>query len=43
MLDFDGDIDLDVEAGRAIVSIDGGDDLDKLVGDAARCSRRCRS
>lgn len=33
VLDYDGDIDLDVEAGRAIVSIDGGDDLEKLVGD----------
>ena len=33
ILDFDGDIDLDVEAGRAIVSIDGGEDLAKLVGD----------
>ena len=33
VLDYDGDIDLDVEAGRAIVSIDGGEDLDKLVGD----------
>ena len=33
MLDYDGDIDLDVEAGRAVVSIDGGEDLDKLVGD----------
>ena len=33
MLDYDGDIDLDVEAGRAIVSIDGGEDLEKLVGD----------
>ena len=33
VLDFDGDIDLDVEAGRAVVSIDGGEDLDKLVGD----------
>lgn len=32
LLDYDGDIDLDVEAGRAVVSIDGGDDLDKLVG-----------
>jgi spoIIIJ-associated protein len=32
LLDFDGDIDLDVEAGRAIVSIDGGKDLEKLVG-----------
>ena len=33
LLDYDGDIDLDVEAGRAIVSIDGGDDLAKLVGE----------
>jgi spoIIIJ-associated protein len=33
LLDYDGDIDLDVEAGRAIVSIDGGGDLEKLVGD----------
>jgi spoIIIJ-associated protein len=32
LVDYDGDIDLDVEAGRAIVSIDGGDDLAKLVG-----------
>ena len=32
LLDFDGDIDLDVEGDRAIVSIDGGDDLSKLVG-----------
>ncbi|MFY9920167.1 MAG: R3H domain-containing nucleic acid-binding protein [Mycobacterium sp.] len=32
LLDFDGDIDLDVEGDRAIVSIDGGDDLAKLVG-----------
>ncbi|MBA0124033.1 single-stranded DNA-binding protein [Haloechinothrix sp. YIM 98757] len=32
LLDFDGDIDLDVERGRAMVSIDGGDDLEKLVG-----------
>ncbi|MDV7989711.1 protein jag [Rhodococcus sp. IEGM 1374] len=32
VLDFDGDIDLDVEGDRAIVSIDGGDDLAKLVG-----------
>ena len=35
LLDFDGDIDLDVEGDRAIVSIDGGGDLTKLVG------RRC--
>ncbi|WP_187776166.1 Jag family protein [Antrihabitans cavernicola] len=32
VLDFDGDIDLDVEGDRAIVSIDGGRDLAKLVG-----------
>ncbi|WP_236790329.1 R3H domain-containing nucleic acid-binding protein [Amycolatopsis sp. GM8] len=32
LLDYDGDIDLDVEAGRAVISIDGGDDLEKLVG-----------
>jgi len=33
ILDYDGDIDLDVEGERAIVSILGGGDLDKLVGD----------
>ncbi|MBV8932472.1 MAG: single-stranded DNA-binding protein [Kutzneria sp.] len=32
VLDYDGDIDLDVEAGRAVVSIDGGEELEKLVG-----------
>ncbi|MGH3871685.1 MAG: protein jag [Pseudonocardiaceae bacterium] len=32
LVDYDGDIDLDVEAGRAMVSIDGGADLEKLVG-----------
>ena len=32
VLDFDGDIDLDVEGDRAVVSIDGGKDLNKLVG-----------
>lgn len=32
ILDFDGDIDLDVEGDRAVVSIDGSDDLQKLVG-----------
>jgi len=32
LLDFDGDIDLDVEGSRAIVSVDGSDDLSKLVG-----------
>lgn len=33
ILDFDGDIDLDVEGERAVVSIIGDGDLDKLVGD----------
>jgi spoIIIJ-associated protein len=32
IVDYDGDIDLDVEASRAVVSIDGGEDLEKLVG-----------
>lgn len=32
LLDFDGDIDLDVEGDRAMVSINGGGDLTKLVG-----------
>ncbi len=32
LLDFDGDIDLDVEGSRAVVSIEGSDDLNKLVG-----------
>lgn len=32
ILDFDGDIDLDVEGDRAIVSIGGSADLDTLVG-----------
>src|SRR5690606_1773451 len=32
ILDFDGDIDLDVEGDRAVVSIVGGADLDTLVG-----------
>lgn len=32
VVDYDGDIDLDVEVGRAVVSIDGGEDLEKLVG-----------
>ena len=32
LLDFDGDIDLDVEGSRAVVSIDGSEDLNKLVG-----------
>jgi spoIIIJ-associated protein len=33
LLDFDGDIDLDVEGERAVVSIIGDGDIDKLVGD----------
>jgi len=32
LLDFDGDIDLDVDGSRAVVSIDGSEDLNKLVG-----------
>lgn len=32
LVDYDGDIDLDVEGDRAVVSIDGGEDLEKLVG-----------
>lgn len=32
ILDFDGDIELDVEGDRAVVSIDGSGDLDTLVG-----------
>lgn len=32
ILDFDGDIDLDVEGDRAMVSIEGGADLQQLVG-----------
>ncbi|EUA37193.1 putative spoIIIJ-associated protein Jag [Mycobacterium avium subsp. avium 2285 (R)] len=39
LLDFDGDIDLDVEGSRAVVSIDGSDDLNKLVGARRRGSR----
>src|SRR6478609_660639 len=33
ILDFDGDIDLDVEGERAVVSIIGDGDIDKLVGE----------
>jgi spoIIIJ-associated protein len=33
ILDFDGDIDLDVEGERAVVSIIGDGDIDRLVGD----------
>ena len=43
LLDFDGDIDLDVEGDRAIVSIDGGDDLNEWSDARARCSTRSRN
>lgn len=43
ILDFDGDIDLDVEGDRAIVSIDGSDDLHRLVGSEARFSTPSRN
>ena len=33
ILDYDGDIDLDVEGERAVVSVVGGGDLQKLVGE----------
>ena len=33
ILDYDGDIDLDVEGERAVVSIVGAGDLEKLVGE----------
>jgi spoIIIJ-associated protein len=33
ILDFDGDIDLDVEGDRAVVAVVGGEDLDVLVGE----------
>ncbi|MBA2322753.1 MAG: single-stranded DNA-binding protein [Pseudonocardiales bacterium] len=33
LLDYDGDLDIDVDAGRAVVSVEGGADLAKLVGD----------
>jgi spoIIIJ-associated protein len=32
LLDYDGDLDLDVVGGRAAVSLEGGRDLQKLVG-----------
>lgn len=32
LIDYDGDIDLDVDGGRAVVSIEGGEDLEQLVG-----------
>jgi spoIIIJ-associated protein len=33
VLDYDGDLDIDVEGGRAVVSLDGGEDLGRLVGE----------
>ncbi len=33
LLDYDGDLDIDVDGGRAVVSVDGGEDLAKLVGE----------
>jgi spoIIIJ-associated protein len=33
LLDYDGDLDIDVEAGRAVLSVEGGGDLGRLVGD----------
>ena len=41
LLDFDGDIDLDVEGNRAVVSIDGGDgpgEAGRPQGRGARCT-----
>ncbi|MPZ64263.1 MAG: single-stranded DNA-binding protein [Pseudonocardiaceae bacterium] len=32
LIDYDGDIDLDVDGGRAVVSVEGGEDLERLVG-----------
>jgi spoIIIJ-associated protein len=32
LVDYDGNIDLDVDGDRAVVRIDGGDDLEKLIG-----------
>lgn len=43
ILDFDGDIDLDVEGSRAVVSIDGGEDLVKLVGRKGEVLTRSRN
>ena len=40
--DLDGDIDMDVEGNRAVVSVVGAT-LDELIAGAARCSRPCRS
>jgi spoIIIJ-associated protein len=33
LLDYDGDLDIDVEAGRAVLSVEGGGDLGRLVGE----------
>ncbi len=32
LVDYDGDIDLDVDGGRAVVNVEGGEDLEHLVG-----------
>ena len=32
VLDYDGDLDIDVEGGRAVISVEGGGDLGRLVG-----------
>ncbi len=32
LIDYDGDIDLDVDGGRAVVSVEGGEGLQRLVG-----------
>ena len=42
IVDYDGDIDLDVENGRAAVAIVGSN-LDALVGGQGRRWTRCRS
>lgn len=33
LLDYDGDLDIDVDGCRAVVSVDGGEDLARLVGE----------
>ena len=43
ILDFDGDIDLDVEGERAVVSIIGEGELTGWSATTARCSTHCRS
>jgi len=45
IIDADGDIDIDVEGERALVSVIevNPGELAHLVGDDGRCSRRCRN